>query len=185
MKTKMKYLNYSLSFGLVLAISALSTELSFANPASQEISQGTSEDSSAIVVYQSQQTLPEADSVEALGQAWGEALASRDPQNITALYSPEAVLLATFVDELDTPPELLEYFDGLTQREGLSVQFNEQNIRILDENTVSNSGLYTFSFVENGETVFVPARYTFLYEKQGDQWLIVEHHSSVRPESAE
>jgi hypothetical protein len=69
-------------------------------------------------------------------------------------------------------------------REGLNVRFDEQNIRILDTNTASNSGLYTFSFVQDGKIVEVPARYTFLYEKQDDQWLILEHHSSLRPETA-
>lgn len=104
----------------------------------------------------------------------------------TPAYDQKAVLLATFSDELDTSTELLDYFVGLTQKDGLNVEFNEQNIRVLDENTASNSGLYTFSYVvEEGKTVYVPARYTFLYEKVGDQWLILEHHSSIRPEKAE
>jgi uncharacterized protein (TIGR02246 family) len=192
MKVKTSSLQYLFSFGAAIAISILSAELAVANSsvettapeaAPEATAEAAPEASSAMVVYQSQQTLPEATAVEDLGQTWGTALASRDPQQITALYSPEAVLLATFVDELDTEPEILEYFKGLTQREGLNVQFEEQNIRVLDENTLSNSGLYTFSFVENGETVYVPARYTFLYEKQDDQWLIVEHHSSIRPET--
>jgi uncharacterized protein (TIGR02246 family) len=141
--------------------------------------------SATMVVYPAQEPLPEASDVEALGQTWGRTLASRNPQQISALYAPEAVLLATFTNELDTAPEILEYFTGLTKREGLNVRFDEQNIRILDENTASNSGLYTFSFVQDGKTVEVPARYTFLYEKVGDQWLILEHHSSLRPETAQ
>jgi uncharacterized protein (TIGR02246 family) len=161
----------------MLAVAALPVGLATANSQSPA-------SSPTMVVYPAHAALPEASAVEALGQTWGQTLAGRNPQQIAALYSPEAVLLATFTNELDTAPEILEYFTGLTKREGLNVRFDEQNIRILDENTASNSGLYTFSFVEDGKTVSVPARYTFLYEKQGDQWLI-EHHSSVRPEAAQ
>ncbi|MGL4881899.1 MAG: DUF4440 domain-containing protein, partial [Waterburya sp.] len=81
----------------------------------------------------------------------------------------EAVLLATFNDELDTPDEIKNYFIGLTQKPDLKVVFNGQNVRVLDDNTATNSGLYTFSYTENGKTVEVPARYTFLYEKKGDR----------------
>jgi uncharacterized protein (TIGR02246 family) len=162
----------------MLTAAALPIGFATANPQPQA-------GSSAMVVYPAQEAPPEASAVEALGKTWGQALAGRNPQQIAALYAPEAVLLATFTNELDTAPEILEYFTGLTKREGLNVQFDEQNIRILNEHTASNSGLYTFSFVEDGKTVSVPARYTFLYEKRGDQWLIVEHHSSVRPEAAE
>jgi uncharacterized protein (TIGR02246 family) len=122
------------------------------------------------------------DEVKILGQDWGTALASEDANQMTALYDNEAVLLATFNDELDTAEEIEKYFIGLLQKPDLKVVFNNQNVRVLDDNTATNSGLYTFSFTENGKTVKVPARYTFLYEKKGDRWMIVEHHSSTRPE---
>ncbi|NJK57391.1 MAG: SgcJ/EcaC family oxidoreductase [Pleurocapsa sp. SU_5_0] len=123
--------------------------------------------------------------VQALGKDWGTALASRNVNQITALYAQEAVLLATFNDELDTPDEIKNYFIGLTQKPDLKVVFNTENVQVLDDNTVTNSGLYTFSYTENGKTVEVPARYTFLYEKKDDRWMIVKHHSSVRPEQAQ
>lgn len=123
--------------------------------------------------------------VQALGKDWGTALASRDVNQITALYAQEAVLLATFNDELDTPDEIKNYFIGLTQKPDLKVVFNTENVQVLDDNTVTNSGLYTFSYTENGKTVEVPARYTFLYEKKGESWMIVKHHSSVRPEQGQ
>jgi uncharacterized protein (TIGR02246 family) len=119
-----------------------------------------------------------------LGEAWGKALASRDSKNITALYAPEAVLLATFSNELDTPQEISNYFVGLTKKPDLKVKFEKQNVKVFDDNTASNSGLYTFSFTEKGKTVSVPARYTFTYEKINGKWSIVEHHSSLRPETA-
>ena len=121
--------------------------------------------------------------VEKLGQNWGTALASRDPDQIVSLYDKDAVLLATFNNELNTPDSIKEYFVGLTKKPDLKVVFNNQNVRVLDENTATNSGLYTFSYSDNGKTVEVPARYTFLYEKRGDRWMIVKHHSSTRPEN--
>jgi len=43
------------------------------------------------------------------------------------------------------------------------------------------SGLYTFSFEEDGKMVSIPARFSFVYEKENGKWLIVEHHSSKVP----
>jgi hypothetical protein len=55
------------------------------------------------------------DGIKTLGQDWGTALSSGDANQITALYDPEAVLLATFSDELDTAQEIETYFMGLLQ----------------------------------------------------------------------
>lgn len=165
--------------------SAVAIVVGFAAPMQAMPSKTTSGVKEASVKTIYAETMPSADAVEALGTAWGKALASRDPHKIHALYDKEAVLLATFTNELDTPTEIHNYFVGLTKREGLQVQFDEQNIRILDNDTATNSGLYTFSFIENGKRVFVPARYTFVYAKRGNDWLIVEHHSSVRPEKTD
>jgi uncharacterized protein (TIGR02246 family) len=134
-------------------------------------------------VYLPQATIPSGDEVSSLGRTWGNALAARDPKKMAALYDPKAVLIATFTNELDTPAEINNYFVGLMTKEKLQVAFNKQNIRILDENTATNSGLYTFSYMENGKTIAVPARYTFVYEKRDGKWTIVEHHSSIRPEN--
>jgi uncharacterized protein (TIGR02246 family) len=140
--------------------------------------------STAKVIYPVRKASPAAQEVEALGQTWGQALASRDAKRISSLYDPEAILLATLSNKLSSETDIFNYFTGLTKREGLKVRFDQQNIRILDEDTATNSGLYTFSYVDNGKTVDIPARYTFIYEKRGDKWMIIEHHSSVRPEKA-
>jgi uncharacterized protein (TIGR02246 family) len=100
------------------------------------------------------------DDIKTLGQDWGIALGSRDANQMTALYDQEAVLLATFSNELDTAEEIEKYFIGLLQKPNLKVVFNAQNVRVLDDNTATNSGLYTFSYTENSKTVKVPARYT-------------------------
>ena len=63
---------------------------------------------------------------------------------------------------------------------GLKVTFGDQLIRIYDATAV-NTGYYTFSYVRDGETKTLPARYSFTYVKRGDSWLIVDHHSSAMP----
>ena len=126
---------------------------------------------------------PASSIVEAQGQSWATALASREPAAITSLYDEDAVLLATFSDKVDGSADIQKYFEGLTKNEGLRVTFNEQEVRTIAPNVVSNSGLYTFAFEKDGKTVEVPARYTFVYRKTNDGWKIIEHHSSVRPES--
>ena len=63
---------------------------------------------------------------------------------------------------------------------GLKVTFGDQLVRVYD-NAAVNTGYYTFSFVKDAETKSVPARYSFTYVKRGDDWLIVDHHSSVMP----
>ena len=62
----------------------------------------------------------------------------------------------------------------------LKVTFGDQLIRVYD-NTAVNTGYYTFSYVQNGETKTLPARYSFTYVRSGGRWLIVDHHSSAMP----
>jgi len=63
---------------------------------------------------------------------------------------------------------------------GLKVTFGDQLIRVYG-NTAVNTGYYTFSYVQNGESKIFPARYSFTYVKNGDRWMIVDHHSSAMP----
>jgi hypothetical protein len=60
------------------------------------------------------------------------------------------------------------------------VTFGDQLIRVYG-NTAINTGYYTFSYVKDGQPRTIPARYSFVYVKQGGKWLIVDHHSSAMP----
>ena len=45
-----------------------------------------------------------------------------------------------------------------------------------------DTGLYQFTLTNrNGSRSVVNARYTFVYERRGGRWLIVNHHSSAVP----
>jgi hypothetical protein len=47
--------------------------------------------------------------------------------------------------------------------------------------TAVNTGSYTFSYLKDGQTTTLPARYSFTFVKEGEKWIIVDHHSSVMP----
>src|SRR5262249_39682464 len=61
-----------------------------------------------------------------------------------------------------------------------TVKFGDQLIRVYG-NTAVNSGYYTFSYTKDGETKSIPARYSLTYVKDGNDWKIVDHHSSAVP----
>lgn len=119
--------------------------------------------------------------IEQSAQAWKNAIDSRNAQSITALYDPNAILYATFESMHDTQASIQGYFDKLVKHPKLTVRYDKQNVRIFGE-TAINSGLYTFSYENNGKITTVPARFTFVYNHTPKGWLIVEHHSSELPD---
>ncbi|MDX1949928.1 MAG: DUF4440 domain-containing protein, partial [Rickettsiales bacterium] len=58
---------------------------------------------------------------------------------------------------------------------------NELHTKKLSDNVVNKSGIYTFTFEKDGKEVKVPARFSFTLVKEGNEWLVVEHHSSRMP----
>jgi uncharacterized protein (TIGR02246 family) len=120
--------------------------------------------------------------VAAAAARWGAALAENDPDKMVPLYAEDAVLWGTLSPTIRTGPAALreDFVGALKALPGLKVAYGDQMIRVYG-NTAVNSGNYTFSFVRDGETRTLPARYSFTYVKIDEQWLIVDHHSSVMP----
>ncbi|WP_253274384.1 DUF4440 domain-containing protein [Myxosarcina sp. GI1] len=106
---------------------------------------------------------------------------------VVALYAEDGVLWGTVSEQVrDTPAEIGDYFEFFARLPELSVSSYKGCVRMYDEDLAINSGYYTFTFSENGQTKEVPARYSFVYQKNGNnQWEIIEHHSSALPEAPE
>lgn len=119
--------------------------------------------------------------IEEAVQAWTTSLSSGDPAKIVALYDENAFLYATFQNQLSSHQKITDYFKMLMEHKDLKVKFTDQNIRVYYGAAV-NSGKYVFSYVDDGKTVEVPARFTFVYAKEPSGWKIIDHHSSVLPE---
>lgn len=120
------------------------------------------------------------DDIRARAQYWAANIGKGDPDVMVALYHPEAILHGTTSAVLRQGPALIrEYFAGITPDLGLSMSFREpMHIRVYGDMAV-NTGFY-FTKIANNEPI--PLRYSFVYRKTGDSWLIVDHHSSRLPD---
>lgn len=127
-------------------------------------------------------TDPKEREIAALFDRWNAALATGKPSAVTALYAPNGVLQPTVSNEVRVGPQAIQrYFDDFLKLQPVgTVNFRE--IRLLDDNTALDSGVYTFRINKDGERQQVQARYTYVYEKVDGQWKIANHHSSAMPE---
>ena len=111
-------------------------------------------------------------------QKWVGAIKSGYPKQVTNLYHDDGILLGTFSNKERVGHELiLEYFENLL-KSPVDVEIVSEHPHDFESAAV-NSGLY--NFVTNGKTI--NARFSFVYNKDNDEWKIVSHHSSVMPES--
>jgi len=120
--------------------------------------------------------------VAAAAASWATALGTDDPDKVLPFYSEDAVLWGTLSPTVRASRAALnDYFIGAFKvLPGLKVSFGDQLIRVYG-GTAINTGYYTFSYVKDGETKSLPARYSITYVKNGERWLIVDHHSSAMP----
>jgi uncharacterized protein (TIGR02246 family) len=121
--------------------------------------------------------------IHAALQEWTEALENgHGATAIAALYDKDATVLATFDPKpLETPAEIAAYFHELVLKPELKATVQSEQIDLFGDAAVA-TGLYTFSFLQDGQREELPARYTFVYRKTPQGWMIVRHHSSALPE---
>ena len=119
------------------------------------------------------------DDVIALFEEWNGALATLDPDTVTAMYAADAVLLPTVSNQVrHNHGEIRDYFVNFLQKAPQGV-INESNVHILSDSHATNSGVYTFTF---GDGSAVTARFSYLYVATEAGWKILQHHSSGMPE---
>jgi uncharacterized protein (TIGR02246 family) len=116
---------------------------------------------------------------------WNEALQTGNPKNVADRYAKdgECFLLPTVSPIIrHNHAEIEDYFETFLKMQPFGT-ITESNIRVYGDIAI-NSGLYTFELNGNdGNRVSVDARFTFIYKKEEDDWLILEQHSSILPEA--
>ncbi|MCK5854353.1 MAG: SgcJ/EcaC family oxidoreductase [Sulfurovaceae bacterium] len=114
---------------------------------------------------------------------WNATLQTGDPAQVAARYAVDGGLLLPTVSPLvrHNHDEIKDYFVHFLAKHPFGT-ITESNVRVYGDIAI-NSGLYTFELdgEEEGSRVEVDARFTYVYKKEGDDWLILEHHSSVLP----
>lgn len=120
--------------------------------------------------------------IAGLFDRWNAALASGKPETVAALYAYNGVLLPTVSNHVRVGhAEIEDYFEHfLTYAPKGTINFRQ--IRMLDDNTAMDSGVYTFALRDQGATRLMQARYSYVYEKINGSWKIMSHHSSAMPE---
>jgi uncharacterized protein (TIGR02246 family) len=119
--------------------------------------------------------------VETATGRWIDAFNHRNSTGIVALYAPDAVFFGTSSPLLRDKPELVrDYFKGLATLGDSVISMGEHRVQVFGRVAI-NTGFYTRTELRDGREVKSPARFSFVYEKRGGQWLIVNHHSSALP----
>jgi hypothetical protein len=116
--------------------------------------------------------------------AWCDAIgnAKGDPSKVVKFYAKDAILLPTLSPKIlmNTNHGLDAYFVSFTGHPHIRCQTDKLITQVYRDIGI-NTGLYTFTYDENGKTEVVKARFSFIYKKNNNQWLIINHHSSKLP----
>ncbi|HYW21492.1 MAG TPA: SgcJ/EcaC family oxidoreductase [Nodularia sp. (in: cyanobacteria)] len=114
---------------------------------------------------------------------WNKSLQTGDPNLVTQNYARNAILLPTVSNQVRrNHEEIQDYFEKFLTQKPIG-KINYRNIRLYCGVAI-DSGTYTFTLRNNGQSQELPARYTFVYNRVGNRWLIAEHHSSAMPETS-
>ncbi|MFN0001549.1 MAG: nuclear transport factor 2 family protein [Pseudohongiellaceae bacterium] len=119
------------------------------------------------------------DEVRAAAQLWIEGIGKGDADYMVSLYDEHAILHGTVSPVLREGPTLIrEYFQATVATPPVMNFMEPMHIRVFGDTAV-NTGNYLTTI---GSNTPITLRYSFVYHKVGDQWLIVDHHSSRMPE---
>ncbi len=120
----------------------------------------------------------EADAVFA---QWKAAYDANDNVAVAKLYATDAILHGTRSRDLTVGREAITKYFTVVVNTGNKVEFVEKNLVVINPTTMLAVGFNDFMRNKEGALTPEPARFTMVLVKQGNDWLIAHHHSSLRP----
>ena len=123
--------------------------------------------------------------VESLFTDFNNAWATKNPDTVTALFTKDAVLLATVSNKPRlNHAEIRDYFVGFLKPSPVGT-INSSTVKI-GCNTAARLGTWTVTVTDaaTGAKTDIKARYSFIYRMEAGKWKIDHLHSSMMPEKA-
>jgi hypothetical protein len=114
---------------------------------------------------------------------WMKTLCEGHPLQVLNLYLPNAVLVATYSDQiLQGHAQLIGYFRTFMDKEGLCGKIESVRVQKACKHVHVVSGTYKFAFMQDGSPQSVVARFTYVVVKTLRGLKILNHHSSEMPD---
>lgn len=113
-----------------------------------------------------------------IAEKWANSIRLKDPELQASYYDYNAILLPTF-DVIEVGVDSIYwYFTQFLNKTDLQCGITMINT-LMEGKIECSTGLYVFSFVEEGRVKEVEARFTFVSSNNK----IVSHHSSLKPKN--
>jgi uncharacterized protein (TIGR02246 family) len=120
------------------------------------------------------------DDVSAAVDRWTTTFNANDVDALVNLYAPDAILVgSTGLERQEGRDAIRGYFARLANS-GDKVVIEDRKIVPLSDNIVYATGFYEFSAMREGKERKTKAGFSMVFVKQGNDWLIAHHHSSLR-----
>jgi uncharacterized protein (TIGR02246 family) len=122
-----------------------------------------------------------ATDANALLDRWVTAFNAHDLEAVVQLYTSDAVFFGLSSPKLSAGRESIRDNLNGAPETGASVSIIVRSLVTLSDAAVVAIGFYQFDRLEGGTRVPRLARFTFVFARHEDAWLIAHHHSSLVP----
>lgn len=114
-------------------------------------------------------------------ERWAEHFNAGDGEAVARLYTPDAVLWGTLSRDMTASPDDIKTYFIEAAHLGLTVEFGAYAAQPLAQDIMAIAGHYDLFRELEGRMITFPARYSFVLVRQKTEWLIAQHHSSLKP----
>lgn len=112
---------------------------------------------------------------------WNDALQTGDPKQVAALYHENLSLLPTLAPRtINDRTGCERYFDFFCSLHPVA-RIAQEFIYPLTDDSYAHAGIYEFTVDRGDGREQVDARFSMVWRKVGDNWMILHHHSSRVP----